>query len=50
MELNLDKLKFQQINAPYPIGFIENFIDKTMCKKLYNEIVNFKNFDDFVMS
>jgi len=50
MELNLDKLKFQQINAPYPIGFIDNFIDKTKCKKLYNEIVNFKNFDDFVMS
>ena len=28
MELNLKNLKFKAIDAPYPIGFINNFIDE----------------------
>lgn len=50
MELNLDNYKFQTIDAPYPIGFIDNFIDKKNCENLFREIVNFTNFDDIVMS
>ena len=50
MELNLNNYKFQTIDAPYPIGFIDNFIDKKNCESLFTEIVNFTNFDDMVMS
>ena len=32
MELNLENLKFETINAPYPIGFFDEFIDKEICK------------------
>ena len=33
MELNLENLKFETINAPYPIGFFDEFIDAEICKK-----------------
>ena len=33
MELNLENSLFKSINAPYPIGFVDNFIDE--------KIVNF---------
>ena len=50
MELNLKNLKFKAIDAPYPIGFINNFIDEKDCESLCKEIIDFKNFDDVVMS
>lgn len=50
MELNLENLKFETINAPYPIGFFDEFIDKEICKNLYKEIIEFDNYDDVVMS
>ena len=34
MELNLDNYKFQTIDAPYPVSFIDNFIDKKLRKYL----------------
>ena len=50
MELNLENSLFKSINAPYPIGFVDNFIDEKNCKKLYREILDFSNYDDLVMS
>ena len=45
-----ENLKFETINAPYPIGFFDEFIDKEICKNLYKEIIEFDNYDDVVMS
>lgn len=50
MELNLENSQFKLIDAPYPIGFVNNFIDEKNCEKLYREILDFSNYDDFVMS
>jgi len=50
MELNLENSRFELIDAPYPIGFVDNFIDKKDCENLYKEIIDFSNYDDVVMS
>ena len=50
MELNLENSQFELIDAPYPIGFVDNFIDKKDCENLYKEIIDFTNYDDVVMS
>ena len=42
MDLNLKNLKFKAIDAPYPIGFINNFIDEKDCESLCKEIIDFK--------
>lgn len=50
MKFELNKTKFKSIKAPYPIGFINNFVDQKNCKKLSEEISNFSSFDDLVMN
>ena len=50
MELNLENSQFKLIDAPYPIGFVNNFLDEKNCEKLYREILDFSNYDDLVMS
>jgi len=50
MNLNLENSNFKSIKAPYPIGYVDNFISQENCKKLYDEIINFSSFDDLVMS
>ena len=50
MELNLENSQFELIEAPYPICFVNNFIDEKNCEKLYREVLDFSNYDDVVMS
>ena len=50
MELNLQNSEFKLIDAPYPIGFIDKFIDEENCKNLYREILGISNYDDIVMN
>ena len=50
MKLELNKLKFKSIKAPYPIGYIDNFLEYDECKKLSDEINYFSSFDDLVMN
>lgn len=39
-----------KINASYPIGYIDNFIEQSLCQKLCNEINSFHKYDDVVMN
>ena len=50
MYICLDKFKITKVNAPYPVGFIDDFLDNNDCKKLYDEIKSFDKYDDLVMS
>jgi len=50
MKINLNFKKAKAINAPYPIILINNFIKTKDCKKIFNEINSFSDFDDLVMS
>ena len=38
MSLTLKNLDLKKINAPYPIGYIDNFLSEESCKKLFEEI------------
>ena len=49
-ELNIKKFKSKKINAPYPIGYIDNFLSEESCKKLFEEIYSFEDYDDLVMN
>ena len=50
MNLTLKNLNLKKINAPYPIGFIDNFLTEENCQKLYQEINLFDDYDDLVMN
>lgn len=50
MKNSFDNLKLNKVNAPYPIGYIDNFLSLEECKKLFKEINLFKNYDDLVMN
>ena len=50
MSLTLKNLKLKKINAPYPIGYIDNFLSEESCKKLFEEIYSFEDYDDLVMN
>ncbi len=50
MNLTLKNLNLKKINAPYSIGYIDNFISEEDCKKLYEEINAFEGYDDLVMN
>jgi len=50
MEVSIENLKINRINAPYPIGYVDNFLNENVCKKLFKEINDFDNYDDLVMS
>ena len=39
-----------KVNAPYPIAYIDEFLDNSECKKLFDEICAFKSYDDLVMN
>ena len=38
MEFNLKNYKLVNVDAPYPIGYIDNFIGNSECEKLFKEI------------
>ena len=50
MSLTLKNLNLKKINAPYPIGYIDNFLSEESCKKLFEEIYSFEDYDDLVMN
>ena len=50
MNLTLKNLPLKKVNAPYSIGYIDNFLTKEYCEKLYREIELFKDYDDLVMN
>ena len=50
MNLTLKNLNLKKINAPYPIGFVDNFLTEEDCKKLFQEINLFEDYDDLVMN
>lgn len=50
MSLTLKNLDLKKINAPYPIGYIDNFLSEESCKKLFEEIYSFEDYDDLVMN
>jgi len=50
MQISFDNLKINKINAPYPIGYINNFLTSEECKNLFNEINAFDQYDDLVMN
>ena len=50
MKNSLDNFNINKVNAPYPIGYIDNFLNLEECKKLYDEINSFDQYDDLVMN
>ncbi len=50
MEFNLKNYKLVNVDAPYPIGYIDNFIGNSECEKLFKEICAFDSYDDLVMN
>ena len=40
----------QKVSAPYPIGFVDNFLNHDDCKKIFDEISLINNYDDLVMN
>ncbi len=50
MKLEIKNLKLNKINAPYPIGYIDNFLEEKDCNKLFKEIYAFESYDDLVMN
>jgi len=50
MKLEIKNLKLTKVNAPYPIGYIDNFLNENICKKLFDEICAFEKYDDLVMN
>ncbi len=39
-----------KVDAPYPVAFVDEFIDNSDCKKLFDEICAFESYDDLVMN
>ncbi len=50
MNLTLKNLNLNKINAPYPIGYIDDFLTNENCEKLFEEISLFEDYDDLVMN
>ena len=46
MRLEIDSSNIQKVAAPYPIGFIDNFLNQDDCKKIFDEISLINNYDD----
>ena len=49
MKITLENKTIKKINAPYSIGYIDDFLDNISCKKIFDEISAFKSYDDLVM-
>ena len=50
MKLEIDRSNIKKVAAPYPIGFVDNFLNHDDCKKIFDEISLINNYDDMVMS
>ena len=50
MKLEINSSDIQKVTAPYPIGFVDNFLNHDDCKKIFDEISLINNYDDLVMS
>ena len=46
MKLEIDSSDIQKVAAPYPIGFVDNFLNYDDCKKIFDEISLINNYDD----
>ena len=50
MKLEIDNSDIQKVAAPYPIGFVNDFLNHDDCKKIFDEISLINNYDDLVMN
>ena len=50
MNITLKNLNLKKIDAPYSIGYIDDFLNENYCKKLFEEIYSFNGYDDLVMN
>ena len=50
MEISLDNLKINKVEVPYPIGYMNDFLKPEICKKIFDEINTFDQYDDLVMN
>ena len=50
MKLEINSSDIQKVSAPYPIGFVDNFLNHDDCKKIFDEISLINNYDDLVMN
>ena len=50
MKLEIDNSDIQKVVAPYPIGFVNDFLNHDDCKKIFDEISLINNYDDLVMN